>query len=154
MNSITDRIRPYDTLACRACSKSIVASPAWIAKTSKGLSSNYQLDTSSLPLNILGRMRCIKCGEKGAKIEKRVADFAEVKLMDVYSITASEARLLIESRFQGKSMSLRITIYNQINELELTDDEKGAIRLHCSPMTRNDGSGSGGFVVYANTDGQ
>ena len=154
MSPITERIRSYDTLACRACYRSIVVSPAWIAKTSKALLGDHQLDTNSLPLSILGRMKCIKCGERGAKIEKRIAAFAEVKLKDIYSITNSEAKLLIESRFQGKSMSQRITIYNQINELELTDEEKAAIRIQCSPMIRNEGSGGGGFIVYANTDGQ
>jgi len=131
-----------------------VVSPKWLENVSKIIPDQVETEKGSLPFSILWRMRCTYCGNRGTKVENRSIDPAEVKLGDLYSITNEEARLLIESKFHGKSLSQRTTIYNQLDRLDLSDEEKAEIRVRCSPSVFTDGEWSGGFVVYANTDGQ
>ncbi len=123
----------------------------------------------TLYISELTRFKCSKCGAKTIQIRSQQVDpiphtsgaSQQTKLTptpsisDVYAISTEEAKAVIASGFEGIGKTSVIIIYNQVDQLSLTADERRRLNQEYEKAKPKHGwSTSNAFGVYASTDGQ
>jgi len=142
-------VRKGDLLDCPTCGHRIVVSEVWIASVKRKLQlskihsasvdlSEIPLSTNAFPVQALKVLRCSKCSNKGAirsetspveidQSRESIRSRTEVPVLDPYSVTPDEAKLVIASGFYGKSKVHIIMLHNQMDKLQLTAAERAIL---------------------------
>ncbi len=74
-------------------------------------------------------------------------------IADFYSLSTEEATTIIKNGFKGLEYSHVVIIYNQADQLSLTDDERNSLEREYKKRKHQQGGGSG-WIEYASTKGQ